>query len=518
LLVAHAAWKRGLAQYPAQIVALDPVLKAGKGGYTTAVLEDLGWLQFLRGVNLLMFADRKEVVPHLRLAEKLAPDAEFGTDPGDLADRLDKLVAAAEMKAADPQPKAAELNDAQKAELYVSRLRDLHCVQMSQPGDIMPYMGTMVGKSGRGTPATSLKSLGMAAVPTLIKALEDDTPTRTVYHWRDFHRSRVVWRVSDFAWVILRDITQRDFGNQRVVGFTFSYMKPQQKQAVIAEVKKWYAESKNLSPDDRMLGFFNSPKPEDWITAGQYLLKKNDKRAVAPLLEKIAGAEQFRTGELCELVARFGDPQAIPVIRKVLKSSPEASDRISAAIALWDLGDASGVPVAIDYLKADKQPYGQWDEPVWFLMRSHTPEGIDALKSVVLTAPVPRAAEVLNFITVGVTGDLWGKKHDPAGCIEICPLLVAALDRKDVTSGSINDVKIRLKDSAAKSLALLRQGWDERFGGRFVQIDSKLFNESEPDEAKRDAQIAALKTWYEENKDNLEWDAKARKLRVKPAK
>ncbi len=264
-----------------------------------------------------------------------------------------------------------------------------------------------------------------------------------------------------------------------------------------------------------MLSFFSSREPKDWLTAGEYFLKKKDKRAVTPLLEKIPSARHFNKGDLCELVAKFGDPKAKPVILEVLQTADEASDRLNAAIALWELGDDSGIPVVIDYVKAKEQPYGSWDDPIWFLMRSHTKDGLEALKSIVVDGKRERAGEVLGYIQVAITGDLWGKKREPAACVEICPLLIAAMDREEYTGGSINDIKIRFKDSAAKSLAMMRQGWNERFGGRFVEIDPKLFNGLEPDERNRDDQIAALVKWYDENKDKLVWDSKARRLTVK---
>jgi hypothetical protein len=146
---------------------------------------------------------------------------------------------------------------------------------------------------------------------------------------------------------------------------------------------------------------------------------------------------------------------------------------------------------------------------------------VDASRTTRISRGLPEgkvwAAEVLGFIGVAITGDLWGKKRPPAACVEICPLLVAAMKRDELTGGSINDVKIRFKDSAAKSLALMRQGWDARSGGRFAQVDPKLFNELEPDEVKRNEQIDALTKWYEDNRDNLVWDSKARKLNVKAA-
>jgi hypothetical protein len=514
LLIAHAAWKKGLSNYCVPLLANEPDYKGNFEKYQAAVLEDLAWLHFLRGVNLLMYADRREVLPQLRLAKELSPKGEYAAQAQDLLDRLQRLVAE-KGNQPDATVDASKLSEAERAKLYVSQLRDLCCPQMSQPGAIEPYLAIVDGKPDQHPPTLKLKEMGMKAVPALIAALEDDTPTRTVYHWRDFAHSRIVWRVSDFAWNILRDITNKDFGDRPVVGFTFGSMEPGDKRSIIEDVKRWYASTKNLSPDDRVFASFASHESKDWITAGKYFLAKKDQRAVKPLLEKIPKARSFTKGELCELVARFGDPSAKETIESVMKTADEHSDRLSAAIALWTLGDNSGVPVVIKYVKAKEQPYGTWDTPIWFLMRVRTKEAMNTLESVVKDAPAQRAGEVVDFIMASITGDLWGKRHEPAGCVEACPALIAGMERSDYTGGSINNVKTRIKDSAAKAFVLLRDGKTGPFGGRFLQVDPKSFNELEPDEAKRDAQIRSLKEWYEQNKGRLTWDSKKQRLVVK---
>lgn len=517
LLVAHAAWKRSRSDVCRQIMELDPKLLEDMKATGQAVLDDLAWLHFLRGVNLLMFADPRDVIPHLRLAARLSPGAKFGTDIDDLTTRLEKLIAEREQPGTAQIPEAA-LTDSQKADRYVAQLKDLHCRQWGQPGWINPFVAFAGEQADENPPSQRLLDLEMGAIPALIKALLDDTPTRTVYHWRDFHHSRVVWRVSDFAWTILRGITDREFGNRRIVGFTMSSMEPDERQAVIREIEEWYAENKDRSPDDRKYSAFASHDPDDWLTAGRYFLEKQDKRAVTPLLKLIPGARDFSKGQLCELVARFGDQTARPVLADVLKRDTEPADRMSAAIALWAMGDSSGVPVAIDYLKEADQPYGGWETPAWFLVQSHTNDGLEALRSVVIEGPARRASEVMFFIEKAVTGDGpgAGASREPVPSAEICPLLVAAMDRDVPTDGSINGVEIRIKDSAAQSLARLRQGLDDPSVG-FSSVDPELFNQLEPDVKKRDEQIAALKGWYQENKDRLVWDAKQRKLVVKPA-
>jgi hypothetical protein len=516
LLVAHAAWKRGLVDYCDPILSRHPKYNENVAGFAKAAWDDLAWLHFLRGVNLLMYADRKEVLPHLQIVVKIAPESEYAVQAKDLLPHLERLIRAEQNARQEPPAEEAKLNDDQRAKRYVAQLPDLHCMQFSQPGFIQPFMTITDGKPNPNPPTARLRSMGMAAVPALIEALADDTPTRTVYHWRDFAHSRLVWRVSDFAWTILRDITKKDFGYRQVVGFTLSTMEPEEKRVAIAEIKKWYAENKNLSPDDKMFAFFSSASPEDWVTAGEYFLKSRDKRAVPALLEKIPQARDFDKGKLCELVAKFGDVSAKKTIDSVMRNATEHGDRLGAAIALWTLGDESGIPIVINYVKADEQRYGSWDEPIWFLMRTKSERGIQAMQEIVSTASAQRAGEVIRFITAAISGDLWSAPREPAGCLEICPVLIAGMNRADDTGGTINDVKVRIKDIAAKGFVLLRDGSSDRFGGRFVEIDPKVFNEVEPDSAKRDAQIDKLKEWFAQNKDKLIWDSSKKRLSLKP--
>jgi hypothetical protein len=306
----------------------------------------------------------------------------------------------------------------------------------------------------------------------------------------------------------LKDISKRELGAQRVVGFTFSYLKPEQKRVVIEEVKRWYAETRNLSPNDRMMAMLSSDRIEDWITAAKALAAKGDRRPVAILIPKLKTVSRFDKGDLCEVLASFGDRTAIPAIKEVLENAEEPSDEISAGIALWKVGDTSGVPVAIKYVKAEQQPYGTWDTPVWFLMLCHTREAIAALKSVVETAPPERAGEVVGFLTGGITGDLWSKRREPAGSAELAEVLAAGMQRADEYAGG------RLRDHAAAAFVLLRDGSGDVFAGRFVDTDPKVLDQTQTDPAKRDKQINSLLQWYQENKTRLEWDTKARKLKV----
>lgn len=522
LLVAHAAWVNGLPQYCEPIVSLNSGFEESRSEYVTSVLDDLGWRHFLRGVNLLMYADRREVLPHLKISSRLEWKTEFGLDVDELTQQIERLVSETQNQ---PQEDIDEsrLSIAEKAKLYLSQLKDQHGRQMGQPGGVHIYHS--YGKdieTPTPLPAQKLKDLGIAVIPFLIKALEDDTPTRTIWHWRDFHKNREVWRVSDMAAAILQDLSVGNFSTRFSVtigshhsSIPFSQGDPKDRKLAITDFLRWYDKNKDLSEDDRMFGHFSTDHPNNWLTAGTYFLKKHDARAVEPLLERIPRSGSFRKGDLCELVARFGDPKAIPVLLEVLKSSDEPADRLSAANALWELGDPSGVAVAIEYMSEAKQSYGSWYTPTWFLIKSHAKDGIETLRSIIIEGPVDRSVEVLKFIESSLTGDILGSDIERTGCVEICPLLVASMDRTEYTGGSLNDIKIRSKDLAAKGFAAMIQESDSQVSDGDYSIDPKLFNELEPDESKRDKQIESLKQWYQENKDRLIWDSKAKRLVVK---
>jgi len=256
LMVSHAAWKRGLTTYCIPILANDPIYVQGFGKYESAVLENLAASHFLRAVNLLMYADRREVLPHLRLVVQLSPNGAFAPQALDLIPRLEKLIAEQNNNV---QPvDESTLSDREKAALYITQLKDLRCPQSGQPGTIEAY----INEDYLSTlpPSQKLRLLGMPAVPALLMALEDETPTRTVFHRRDFDDFRQVWRVSDFAWYVLRDISHNNFGHapRSFYGSPFSTMQPAEKAQVIQDVRRWQAqESGRLigSATSKDLGF-----------------------------------------------------------------------------------------------------------------------------------------------------------------------------------------------------------------------------------------------------------------------
>ncbi len=95
-------------------------------------------------------------------------------------------------------------------------------------------------------------------------------------------------------------------------------------------------------------------------------------------------------------------------------------------------------------------------------------------------------------------------------------MLIAGLNRADAAGETVNDNPLSgLKDMErpVEAFGMMRQGLgSER---RFFNVKPELFNQFEPDVQKRDAQIEALKHWYQEHKDHLQWDSSSRKLVIK---
>jgi hypothetical protein len=160
-----------------QIMASEPGYVADKSKFISDAIEDMAWLHFLRGVNLLMYADRREVLPHLQMVIQVAPKSEFASDAKTLLNPLERMVAEERLTTKRAQPKQEALSDAEKADHYISLLIYLWCPQMSQPGFIEPYFTLNGEQPTQDTPTTHLRDLGYAAVPALIKALHLKTDT-----------------------------------------------------------------------------------------------------------------------------------------------------------------------------------------------------------------------------------------------------------------------------------------------------------------------------------------------------
>jgi hypothetical protein len=118
-------------------------------------------------------------------------------------------------------------------------LRELGGEQGSGPG--YPAAG-----DGVRTPADELVSMGPAAIPYLLKALDDDTPTRTLAWQRDLPVCFVLRR-QDVAMQCLERIAGRRFYESGAT-FVHLYMDtPERRRSAIDKARKWWAQSRGQS-------------------------------------------------------------------------------------------------------------------------------------------------------------------------------------------------------------------------------------------------------------------------------
>jgi hypothetical protein len=114
-----------------------------------------------------MYADRRDVLPHLRLAREIAPDSEHAEAAAELAKQLERIVGdSAQIASSGPTTRAiAELPEEQRIAAYIGQLKDLCCPQMSQPGSIMPYLAIEGDMPSEETPTALLKAIMLRYQP-----------------------------------------------------------------------------------------------------------------------------------------------------------------------------------------------------------------------------------------------------------------------------------------------------------------------------------------------------------------
>jgi hypothetical protein len=524
-LMAHAAWKKGSVQFCQALISaeFDPDLDGAKGAdaWRETFLRELGHSHFMRALNLLRSADRAEVVMHLRLALKLAPDAHFAAMAGDLEARLATLAVRGKRENAIHQNES-DIAEPERVALYISQLVDLRCpptMEIMGAAHVDPFCGINPNATRHDTwstaniPTCKLLDLDILAVSALINALEDDTPTRTVCTAERVGITYDVWRVSDFAAAVLRRITD-GYGpapmRESPHSEPFSRASAAQRRTETSRMRQWYADNRHATRESRMFERLRQNDPEVWLRAGRYFSDRNDTRATSALCEKFLTVPERYRDELYDLVAKFGDPNGKRFLQHVVAGEGAHSQKLHAAIALWQMNDNSGIGVALEYLQVKFLECDTDAELTWFLLDSHTPDGMDALRAIIDNGPADRVGYLLSSIEDAII-NRWGSRAT-VGCTEVCPVLAGAMNRKEYTNLSNGDIRLRCKDIAAKSFALLKNGWDHRdpFGA------STEFDEDEPNECIRDEQIEALLTWYVKYRDRMRWDATAQQLVAEP--
>lgn len=163
-------------------------------------------------------------------------------------EQLKSLIGPLEREAAKPRPtfldKAPEQRTQEETiQYWIYELRDLAGHQCSSPG----YPELFSWNGIRPTAADQLVALGPPAIPYLIEALEDDTPTRTIAFQRFFYPIHFILRRQDVAMKCLERIVGCQFYNEASTAIHLYSDTPERRASAIANVKAWWKKSKGTT-------------------------------------------------------------------------------------------------------------------------------------------------------------------------------------------------------------------------------------------------------------------------------
>lgn len=274
-------------------------------------------------------ANRSEFL--LRLQDCLALETHFGPDARELEELVRVLGVMVQEDAEHRHPAAGtSLSPEDKIRDLIYHLRDQHG-------------GAMTNKSAcefYGPPGEELASIGLAAVPALIEALQDPRLTRMVEDLGYGGRGTVI-RVGDAAIQVLERIAGRQFLQRHLP--TRGILLEGELLALRRDVEAWWGETVRLG-DEVVLGAAVRSGDDRAAESAERLLV----RAPAHALDAImAGAQAAKTGwtraALVRLVRRCDSEAVIPFLIAEL-SGPYLSSRVAAAAELQERGRAEALP------------------------------------------------------------------------------------------------------------------------------------------------------------------------------
>jgi hypothetical protein len=286
--------------------------------------QDFAWEPFFRGIEMLDAGEsRADVLAVWKAAAADFPNSNYSDQLADYIAQLQQQVRDDQQLAAEPATDPATLPIDRRIAWYLRRFPDVHGVQFSQPGECMT-----VG-FGEGTKISdATTAIGWPAMPMLIDHLTDLRLTRSIGYWRNFAPDRTVLRVQDVALACIESIAGAPFYRRSSTSAYLSNEKPEVRQAVIDDVRKWWKEngSKGLVPSliarldkgdvyQRMVVLEKIEKADPKAIDSVAVLKKWGQSEQGPALAYVA-----------EALAQRKDFSLLPTIRRIVRQQPGEED------------------------------------------------------------------------------------------------------------------------------------------------------------------------------------------------
>jgi hypothetical protein len=173
--------------------------------------------------------------------------------------QLDSLIVSLEREQVSPVPAFLKKDPTQRTReeeirFWIYQLRDLTDQSiMKATYTTAPLSFSLLGFT-RPTAADRLVAIGPAAIPFLIGALEDDTPTRALSIGGGL-RSRAfpgVWRRQDLAIDCLEEIVGCDFYDRHSSRLEFCLDTEERRQSVLDNIQEWWRQSQGAAQGDML--------------------------------------------------------------------------------------------------------------------------------------------------------------------------------------------------------------------------------------------------------------------------
>ena len=311
LRLAHAAADRGFAEEADAILAeLLGHTREGLG----SLYDDIAWQVFRPA--MFRFREGGPREGFLDTCKGL-----LASYPGSrYDDQLRSLIAPMEREASAPRPTYLDAKPADRAPeeticAGVFELRNLAAYQLFDPG--YPLLFALPGREP--SAADRLVEIGPAAIPYLIEALGDDTPTRTIAWQRSFYPIHFVLRRRDVALKCLERIAGCPFYWEGATFVHFHIDKPERQASVLADIRAWWGQCAG-APQARMV------RAQLALMPGNITLRPHHRIAALNTLEMLEGPEGV-VAELHRMLAEEPPSLNSPIRSALDRIDPQAPIR-----------------------------------------------------------------------------------------------------------------------------------------------------------------------------------------------
>ncbi len=248
------------------------------------------------------------------------------------------------------------------ARYWIYELRDIAGHQISDPGYPLLFDAYLGGAPNA---ADQLVAIGAPAIPRLVDALADDTPTRTIAWQRSFYPVYFVLRRRDIAMKVLERITGARFYEEGATFMHFYLDTPERQRAVLDNVRTWWQHSRGASQAEMIrnqlelmhanatLGLY------DRVSMLDVLAKIEGPESVVPELRRMYAVDTTGLNSaVAELVDEL-DPQTR--VRAVMARFWADQSRDGDYTTLYKYGDARVyTEIARRYVQTGKLDPGSW--------------------------------------------------------------------------------------------------------------------------------------------------------------